>query len=572
MARKRRKHGGGVSRKVGAVRSAKGRQAEIDKLASLVAAHDVEASVETFAEYAERLGPMPDPPDDCSAETILIDELPPAMSLPAAVVVQLLRGAREQDLPLLIGEEHIALIDRHEEHQLSGFVRVFNGRSVDFVRCAATIRYRGVERFTAWIDIPTRYFGMIVSGSSFTPKTVSVDGEEVTVTLAEQRDELVQRARLSFPYRKPVWAGSFSFSKAWDEAAEIGKEDLMVVRHPDDSVELTPISMARMETIVMLDQAHVIRVEPEQVQVLPEWDTLEDAWEYASEAGLPFEVLYLDFEGPGGLAPIVTLDVPIYVRDEEKQGWTLYEVDTEQAHIHLRGAVVCRDGNGSLRIYPYGGIYYRDTDLPDVCVMMGVADFGTARVEPLGGHRVVLVGQGTVYGSEMAFVSTELLAGHPGHVSLNMESIKARTEVQADTTISFADLVLRASLRVLAALSIMETDCVVVDDAPMETRDRKRADKRGWEIAKMVYVRPTRKGPRSEPTGAEANYSHRFWVSGHYKHYPIGTRLADHRPDLVKPCTRKGDASCGVCRRVWTQPFIKGPENKPLIWKTLVKR
>ena len=145
----------------------------------------------------------------------------------------------------------------------------------------------------------------------------------------------------------------------------------------------------------------------------------------------------------------------------------------------------------------------------------------------------------------------------------------------AEALIWWSNLIWVLTAKALAALSIVEAEEVVLVDAPEEKRDIKRAKKRGWPIAQKVVIRPAtrrRDGERAVPSGEEAHYSHRFWVRGHHKHFPLGTRVATARPDLVRPCPRKDPATnCGFCRRVWTPPFIKGPEDKPLVLKTLVR-
>lgn len=66
------------------------------------------------------------------------------------------------------------------------------------------------------------------------------------------------------------------------------------------------------------------------------------------------------------------------------------------------------------------------------------------------------------------------------------------------------------------------------------------------EEPEVVVVRLRREQSEAkEPTGEEANYSHRFIVSGHWRNqwYP----------------------SAGVHRQIWISPYVKGPEEMPLI-------
>jgi hypothetical protein len=62
----------------------------------------------------------------------------------------------------------------------------------------------------------------------------------------------------------------------------------------------------------------------------------------------------------------------------------------------------------------------------------------------------------------------------------------------------------------------------------------------------IVVVRLRReKGETKEPTGESANYSHRFIVGGHWRKQPY--------------------TSLGIWRQIWISPYVKGPEDKPLI-------
>jgi len=62
----------------------------------------------------------------------------------------------------------------------------------------------------------------------------------------------------------------------------------------------------------------------------------------------------------------------------------------------------------------------------------------------------------------------------------------------------------------------------------------------------VVVVRLRReRGEAAEPSGEEANYSHRFIVSGHWRNQPYPSE--------------------GIHRQIWISPYVKGPEDKPLV-------
>lgn len=64
--------------------------------------------------------------------------------------------------------------------------------------------------------------------------------------------------------------------------------------------------------------------------------------------------------------------------------------------------------------------------------------------------------------------------------------------------------------------------------------------------AEVVVVRLRREqGERHEPTGEPGNYSHRWIVGGHWRNQPYPSE--------------------GITRQIWISPYVKGPEDKPLI-------
>lgn len=80
-------------------------------------------------------------------------------------------------------------------------------------------------------------------------------------------------------------------------------------------------------------------------------------------------------------------------------------------------------------------------------------------------------------------------------------------------------------------------------------RQTLRAGQRaGFDEREVVVVRLRReRGEAHEPTGHDANYSHRFIVSGHWRQqwYP----------------------SAAMHRQIWISPYVKGPEDQPLVVK-----
>lgn len=527
---------------------------------------------------ASQLEP-PAPPVGTSAAPLLIDGVGPTLVVPTLALMQLVSLARKEHLPLTLPEDVERRIDSSGQHQLTELVRVTGEGTTDFVRCRTRMLMQGagaLRPYEAWLDFPSRYVGMLLNSA------------EKMERVADAPEEVgdIWRDTFRFAVNKPTWAGSFSFDRCWNHAATVLRQPTTAERI-DGEWNVDPETLFKVESLLHLHDAHLIRVEPDQVQVLPDWEDVSDLFAYALDAALPFPTCYLDFEGPGGVAPRHSVKVRIHENDDV--------TETTDLLVNLKGAVVRRERSedptgaevGDLLVVPYGEVQQGDK-VTGGYEPLGAFMFGATptnalsqmemRTYPRDGSapiRSVIPG---VAASVLAYGATEAVDGIPGIATLPLDAIQFGDDLGLSSLdlnkqlVAWGSVVFSCASRVLAALSVMETEAIVIGDAPMENRDRKRAEKRGWQIAQMVYVRPTRKGPRREPTGEEREYSHRFWVSAHYKHFPLGTRMADARPDLVKPCTRIGDASCGRCRRVYTPPFIKGPEDKPLVPKTLVKR
>lgn len=516
------------------------------------------------------MGPMPDPGAGYTLAPVTGLQQK-AMWIPVPALARVARVAVEENLELefpvptvkwlMEGTAGVAMATR------------VTGEGVDFVRAFVKVPTTDMSGDMTvhrqhWMDLPTRYVAMMVEASS---EGEPEDREPMTDVEAGWRF----RAGL-----KPTWAGSHSFSKVWETAERRITSPEPARGEEDGSITTSPAKVGALHVKYLLSGCHVVRVEASQMEVLPDWDELEQAHDFAHDLNLPFEPLLLDFEGDGGLAPQMTVEI--------RPGAPCVVV--------LRGALVTRiNVAGGLSISPYGDLYLPSMDEDDKITETArarAARGGESHVYPYApmgtlvfdadtegrprfGPQEIAAEAGDVRWQAIATaLNTELLGGpSTALVHLPHQYDGEKDPPRQDALEGWAVAVYASALRALAALSIMESDFVVVEDAAMERRDMKRAEKRGWKIASQVYIRPVRKGGHPhEPTGNERIYSHRFWVRGHMKHFPIGTRLATHRPDLVKPCTRTGVASCGLCRRVWTPPFIKGPEDKPLVLKSLVKK
>jgi hypothetical protein len=216
-----------------------------------------------------------------------------------------------------------------------------------------------------------------------------------------------------------------------------------------------------------------------------------------------------------------------------------------------------------------------------------IIDTGSRRTMPIGSVKLIL--DGINRHASPAIVWADACAGAEyvdpdegvhlhGYAIMPFAWDSMKAMLLADSTYEAAEhlvvwghMMWRLVARALAALSIIEAAEVEIVDAPMEKRVLKRAIKRRWPIAQQVVIRSHSKRYRvtSPPSGEEAHYSHRFWRRATVAHYPLGTRMADTRPDLVTACSRPLDRNCGFCRKVKRPACIVGPSDKPLVLKTL---
>lgn len=100
---------------------------------------------------------------------------------------------------------------------------------------------------------------------------------------------------------------------------------------------------------------------------------------------------------------------------------------------------------------------------------------------------------------------------------------------------------------VQTALRLMQQRITVRHEEQPDRAMRRRGTGRGFHERKVVVVKLRREkgdhvthGPESE-----ANYSHRFIVSGHWRWQPYPSE--------------------GVHRQIWISPYVKGPEDQPLV-------
>lgn len=128
---------------------------------------------------------------------------------------------------------------------------------------------------------------------------------------------------------------------------------------------------------------------------------------------------------------------------------------------------------------------------------------------------------------------------------------------------------LHQTLNNLKVIRFLQSANVDLETTPVTRQVRRQAERKGYNISSRVYVRSPRHPRNPIVSGDHINFSHRFEVRGHYKHYSTDTRLfkatkRDQPHKIMNHPTR------GEVVRIWCPNFVKGPEDKPLVPKTRV--
>ena len=303
-----------------------------------------------------------------------------------------------------------------------------------------------------------------------------------------------------------------------------------------------------------------VAVDLDVAEGLPDWESTEEAWDYARDAELPFPVTYFDFTTPGGYRPKVILPTG---RGREET-------------LTLRAAL-CRKEVGFLRIAPFA--WFAEAEhVPDELRrrtdydVPGTVHFGLApRLGEAGDledvtHLRLTSEEGLSAPSQM--VLTEPLLGRPGWVDLYSdltsgeagggdEEEDARLRAEAMVAVAAAGRV----LSVIHALdSTVNIELADAEPSRPERRAVERALRRGQDalISKTVRIHPTRQTEsRREAGSAKREYSHAHWRRGHFAYYPLGTQMADRlaERDVTKLVDRPVK---GLCRKVYRPPTIVG--------------
>lgn len=262
------------------------------------------------------------------------------------------------------------------------------------------------------------------------------------------------------------------------------------------------------EALRLLEPARVIVIPSEQVLALPRPRDKLETVEILAHEPLPFDPLYIDH---GLIHPSALFG--------------------EEADIELWN----RDGPAP----EYGGLIL------------------TERYAPEGGEGSGVLG---FYCAEESLVYTNGIVCRARRDGENQLRLGHAGPVEDTADIRMADEFTDIATRVLRFLNCINVELI---DAPLPRQERRAAERKNSPIAQVVHIRQNQKHKDPETQG-KVDWSHRWEVRGHYKHFPLGTKMAD--ADLGKVSWEPKRQE--YVRRIWCPPFVKGPPNRPLIPET----
>jgi hypothetical protein len=406
---------------------------------------------------------------------------------------------------------------------------------------------------------------------------------------------------------KPRVEGVYAFDRIWDSNANFmetmvktayvrfrDKGYLGSIESPleDAGAELGGITRNSFYTLQAMQQAHTITFDPDQFNVIPDWESPNECIDYATHARLPFDCIFLDCELP-----------------TRKPRPTESEVTNVRYQI-LGGLASVEDG--ALIIIPFGTILNEEDER--VLRIVEKRNDGTERIKqswsgsnlehlPLGAVVFNLRAESDPHRTDQVF-DTSLpmntweseslgfpfkiwdldLAWSIKHGKLEDDSGFSPNEYDSKgpspvrtilippdpgqmtpgKVLGMASALFVGASEILKCLYFLDTPNIELVDAPLTRQVRRQAERSGAKISKTIFVQhSTKRYDRDDAEGEHVEFSHRFEVRGHWKCYPEGTRMADARPDLLRYVPGRG-----MCRKIWTPPFVKGPEDKPLVIKT----
>lgn len=397
---------------------------------------------------------------------------------------------------------------------------------------------------------------------------------------------------------KPDVEGTYAFDQVWSTNANL--LDLVMdtramqlraskLGYFPNEESLRPLGgTARNAFYVLssLQRAHPITVDPEQINVLPHWESIEECIDYATHVRLPFETVFLDCELPTrqarDTASIVGDHYRIFGGIAGTDGDCLIIIPFGEGTTKTGGKVVKAEDdswtNHSIHAdyLPLGAVVFNLAKDPEAERVDDVFDNSKPFHAENGTSMSV---EYKKWEFDLRWLSQQIESHNPDTPGFQLDPecpltgapspcriavIPPRWDTASDANLAgTAALLFVGAAEILKVLYFLDTPNIEIVDAPVSRQVRRQAERSGATIAKTIFVRHNTKRSSRDDDGEHIDYSHRFEVRGHWKYYPEGTQIADARPDLLRYVPGRG-----MCRKIWCPPFVKGDPEKPLVLKT----
>jgi hypothetical protein len=332
--------------------------------------------------------------------------------------------------------------------------------------------------------------------------------------------------------RRPVWASAPGFTRAWSALEYQGNE----------------FSRSIMN---LMQVARVIAVKPAQVNVLPNLfnddkfrkRAYENLAEFMHGCVLPFDTIFVDTLGS---------DLEGYRDGSICIGALLMQTELGVTGLGF-GATQSRTFAPVMMVNPMSasaiGVNKDESDF-----YRGFIDLSGQALKPDASK---------AREDDMTLLTTWSKDFHETALSLSAEDKRTLMENHIDQV-----------ERALAVIAMLQSANVYLDEVELSRNERKRAARKNQQVPLTVKVMQRSRRQRKSDESAHVDYSHRFEVAGNYAHHFAQTAEGTPNKLFEKWKRDKPEKVMMIggreCIRIWRPPYVKGPEDKPLVVKARV--
>ena len=255
----------------------------------------------------------------------------------------------------------------------------------------------------------------------------------------------------------------------------------------------------------LIGQARVFGFSKEQTSAIPPLSDDEFA-SISHTLNIPFDVCYMDLAYPDGQPLSASVD---WGDHQGEEGFI--------CGLNVYGALLYLEGE-SIKAIPVYSISVVGTDNPSRILLTGIFD----------------------------------ISDHKLNVAPDFEKDTKHISVMGKAIIHL----------IIQNLHFMQSANVYLGDASLSRQQRKQLKKDDKPIPLETKIKQSKPYKSNSSSNSQIDFSYRFEVRGHYKHFSEGTRIAQANVDRMINIPGKGNVV-----RIWCPPFVKGPSDKPLVIK-----